>query len=119
MGDVLFGDNPPQWIQQQFTDPNTGVFDGNQARQQFAQLKKRMDDPRVQTAYKEYMGPQPGADPAANIVSEVQCAYLSESVYVPKWLAEKTNADNGSIAKASFVYVPYTTISDSAVKVYE
>src|SRR3954452_1014945 len=51
MGDVLFGDNPPQWIQQQFTDPKTGVFDANQARQKLAQLKKRMDDPRVQTAY--------------------------------------------------------------------
>lgn len=116
MGDVLFGDNPPQWIQQQFTDPKTGVFDGNQARQQFAQLKKRMDDPRVQTAYKEYIGPQL-EQTQLQILFQKYNALLSESVYVPKWLAEKTNADNSSIAKASFVYVPYTTISDSAVKI--
>ena len=32
-------------------------------------------------------------------------------------MAEKTNADNNSLAKISFVSVPYATISDSAVKV--
>src|SRR3954469_3873659 len=116
MGDVLFGDNPPQWIQQQFTDPKTGVFDGNQARQQFAQLKKRMDDPRVQTAYREYLQPNLEQTQLQTLYQKYS-ALLTESVYVPKWLSQKTSADNSTIARASFVYVPYNSVSDSAVKV--
>ena len=116
MGDVLFGNNPPQWIQQQFTDPKTGVFDANQARLQFAQLKKRMDDPRVQTAYKEYLQPNLEQTQLQTLYQKYS-ALLTESVYVPKWLAEKTNTDNSLIAKASYVYVPYSSISDSAVKI--
>jgi peptidyl-prolyl cis-trans isomerase D len=116
MGDVLFGENPPQWIQQQFTDPNTGVFNADQARQQFAQLKTKMDDPRVQTAYKEFLQPNLEQTQLQTIYQKYS-ALLTESVYVPKWLAEKTNADNSTIAKASYVYVPYTSVSDSAVKV--
>ena len=42
---------------------------------------------------------------------------ISGAVYVPKWMSEKMNADANSIAKASYVYVPYTSISDSTIKV--
>lgn len=38
-------------------------------------------------------------------------------MYVPKWLVEKTQADNNAIASVSYVYVPYTSVSDSTVKV--
>ncbi len=31
--DLLFGANPPQDLKQRFTDPNTGVYDANQASQ--------------------------------------------------------------------------------------
>ncbi len=116
MGEVLFGNNPPQWIQQQFTDPKTGIFDGNTARQQFAQLKKRMDDPKVQTAYKEYIQPNLEQTQLQALFQKYN-ALLSNSVYVPKWLADKTTADNSTIAKAAYVYIPYNTINDSAVKV--
>src|SRR5207253_1380892 len=39
--DILFGDNPPQWMQQAFTDPKTGQFDVNAARKQIAAIKSR------------------------------------------------------------------------------
>jgi peptidyl-prolyl cis-trans isomerase D len=35
--DVLFGDNPPQWMQQAFTDPKTGLFDAATAKKQLQQ----------------------------------------------------------------------------------
>ena len=44
LNDVLFGANPPQWLSQQFTDPKTGQFDVNQAKQYFAQLKKQKNN---------------------------------------------------------------------------
>ncbi len=112
LADVLFGQNPPQWMQQQFTDPKTGIFDAAAARQQFNQIKKNPDDPRVQQIQKQFIDPT-----IQQTLFSKYSSLLSEAAYVPKWMAEKTNADNNSVAKASFVFVPYSTISDSAVKV--
>ncbi|HET7898979.1 MAG TPA: peptidylprolyl isomerase, partial [Flavisolibacter sp.] len=44
-------------------------------------------------------------------------ALLLNSVYIPKWFLEKRNADMSQTANAAFVSVPYTTVSDSTVKV--
>ena len=44
-------------------------------------------------------------------------ALLSNSTYVPKWMAEKTVADQNSIASFSYVTVPYSSITDSTIKV--
>jgi len=41
LNDVLFGANPPQWLSQQFTDPKTGQFNANQAKQYFADQKAK------------------------------------------------------------------------------
>ncbi len=112
LADVLFGQNPPQWMQQQFTDPQTGVFDANAARQQFAQIKKNANDPRVQEIQKQFIEPT-----VQQALFTKYSALISGAVYVPKWMAEKVNADNNAVAKASYVFVPYTTVSDSAVKV--
>jgi peptidyl-prolyl cis-trans isomerase D len=38
-------------------------------------------------------------------------------VYVPKWLLEKTNAENSQRSSISYVNVPYSTIPDSTVRV--
>src|ERR1700730_348670 len=46
--------------------------------------------------------------------------YLSlraQSSYVPKWMIEKTNADNSQIAAVNFVRIPYQTIPDNTVKI--
>ncbi|MEO8117464.1 MAG: peptidylprolyl isomerase [Bacteroidota bacterium] len=109
---ILFGDNPPSWIQQEFTDPKTGIYNVEAAKQQFAQIKKNVNDPRVAQIYEYYLKPTIQQALAAKYQ-----ALISQAVYVPKWMAEKTNADNNSMAKISFVSFPYNSISDSAVKV--
>ena len=38
--DMLYGPNPPQQLQQQFTDPNTGVYNADAAYQAIKSLKK-------------------------------------------------------------------------------
>ena len=112
LSDVLFGDNPPQWMQQAFTNPQTGVYDANMARQQFAQIKKNADDPRNAQLYEGYLEPT-----ILQTEREKYQSLLTGAVYIPKWMAEKTNADNNSLAKISYVSVPYATITDSTVKV--
>ncbi len=112
LSDILFGSNPPQWMQQAFTDPKTGVFDVNKAKQQFNEIKKKTNDPQVAQMYEAYI--QPTIDQA---LRQKYQSLLSGAVYVPKWMAEKMNADASLIAKISYVTVPYTTIADSTLKV--
>jgi len=114
LSDILFGANPPQFMQQYFTDPKTGKFDANTAKQQFAALKSRGNDPQVQNFNEAYIDPL-----LLQTLAEKYQALISGAVYVPKWMSEKMSADANSVARASYVYVPYSTISDSAVKVSE
>ena len=58
MSDILFGNNPPQFMQQLFADPKTGMYDANRARQQFAAIKSKADDPQVQNFNEAYIDPQ-------------------------------------------------------------
>jgi len=113
LGDYLYGANPPQDFKQQFTDPNTGQFDAIQAHQYVQQLKKQSStNPQRALLFDEYF-------PA--IVKfrmrEKLEAMMTNSVYVPKWLIEKTSAENSQIASFSYVRVPYTSIPDSTIKV--
>src|SRR6266487_881301 len=112
LSDVLFGVNPPSWLQQAFTDPSTGVYNADAARQQFSQMKKNSSDSRVAQLYQGYIEPT-----IQQTLRQKYQTLITSAVYVPKWLAEKTNADNNSVAKISYVTVPYSTISDSTVKV--
>ncbi len=112
LADVLFGDNPPQWMRQQFSDPKTGAYDANAARQAFNQIKKSSNTAQLDEIQKQYIDPT-----EQQTLYAKYSALLNEAIYVPKWMAEKTNADNNSVAKASYVFVPYSTITDSTVKV--
>lgn len=110
--DAFFGPNPPQWLQQNFTDPSTGIYNAEQAKQFFAQLKKNPNDQRVNQIYLAYIEPS-----IQQALRQKYQALITGAVYIPKWLAEKTNADNNSVAKISYVSVPYTSINDSSIKV--
>jgi peptidyl-prolyl cis-trans isomerase D len=123
--DMLAGQDVIPEIRQAFTDRKTGMFDAQAAAQQINQIR---------SIYKA--GPRKGAN-ADNSQYEVAKSFWEEEVpqfieqrleqkfvtliansaYVPKWMAEKENADNSQIASISFVNAPYYTISDSAAKV--
>ena len=114
LNDVLFGANPPQWLSQQFTDPKTGQFDVNQAKQYFAQLKKQKNNPNLEMFNEAYILPTINQGLRTKYM-----ALLGESAYVPKWMAERSIADQNMVAKFSYVTVPYSSISDSSIKVTE
>lgn len=112
LNDVLFGANPPQWLSQQFTDPKTGQFNASQAKQYFAQVKKQKNNPNLEMINAAYI--EPTIDQALRMK---YMALLSNSSYVPKWMAERTLSDQNAVARFSYVSVPYTSINDSSVKV--
>jgi len=110
LSEVMFGDNSP--LRREFTDPKTGIFNADQARQAFAQLKKSKNTEQLDQITEAYIKP--------TIQQTLQTKYqnlLQQSVYAPKWLIEKQKAENSSIASVSYVYVPYSSVSDSTVKV--
>lgn len=112
LSDILFGANPPQDLRQQFTDPNTGIYDANAANQQIQALRKQKNTPMYKSFFEQYI---PSLKKGRQ--KEKYMAMLANSSYVPRWMVEKNNADNSQKASISFVNVPYSTISDSAVKV--
>lgn len=123
--DMLAGQDVVPEIRQAFTDRKTGMFDAQQAAAQINQIR---------SIYRA--GPRRGAN-ADNSQYEVAKSFwedevpqfieqrlqqkfitlLANSAYVPKWMAEKENADNSQIASIAFVNTPYYTVPDSAAKV--
>ena len=112
LNDLLFGPNAPQWLKNEFTDQATGQFKVNEAKQYFAQMKKQKNNPNLEMFNEGYINPT-----ISQALREKYMAMLTQTIYVPKWMAEKTMADQNSIAGFSYVTVPYTSISDSAIKV--
>ena len=110
LSDILFGDNSP--LKQEFTDPKTGEFKANDARQAFAQLKKSKNADQIKTINSVYITP--------TVQQSLRNKYqnlLMQAAYVPKWLLEKQQADNNAVTSFSYVYVPYLSINDSTAKV--
>ncbi|SJZ65580.1 peptidylprolyl isomerase [Sediminibacterium ginsengisoli] len=110
LADLMFGDNSP--LRQEFTDPKTGVFNADEARKAFAQLKKSKNAEQIRQVNEAYVEP--------TIQGALRSKYqglLQGAVYIPKWLVAKQQADNNAIANISYVYVPYASVSDSTAKV--
>lgn len=110
LSNILFGDNSP--LKQEFTDPKTGEFRANDARQAFAQLKKSKNADQIKMINSVYITPA--------IQQTLRNKYqnlLMQAAYVPKWLLEKQQADNNAVTSFSYVYVPYVSVSDSTAKV--
>lgn len=110
LSDILFGDNSP--LRQEFSDPKTGEFRANDARQAFAQIKKSKNADQIKMINSVYINP--------SIEQTLRNKYqnlLLQAAYVPKWMLEKQQADNNAVASFSYVYVPYISVSDSSAKV--
>lgn len=110
LSEILFGDNSP--LKQEFTDPKTGVFRVNDAKQAFAQIKKSKNAEQVNMINTVYIEP--------TIEQTLRNKYqgiLQQAAYIPKWFIEKQQADNNAIASISYAFAPYASISDSTVKV--
>ena len=112
MEEALYGTNPPPALAQQFKDA-AGNYDPAAARQFINSLKKKKaNDPQriyIERNIIDYL--------IQNGLRMKYASLLSGAVFYPKWLSDKELNDQSSIASISYVAVPYTTISDSAVKV--
>lgn len=111
LNSLLFGANPPADLRQAFTDPQTGQYNASMAQQQINQIKTQ-GTAEQKASINEFLDRL-----AFQHLVEKYDALLSNSINFPKWMIEKQNAENALMSKISFVREPYTSISDSAVKV--
>jgi peptidyl-prolyl cis-trans isomerase D len=112
LSDILYGNNPPQELRQQFTDQTTGQYNPTAAYQQIQALRKQKTSPAYKSFFGQYL-------PSLIKVrqKEKYMSLLGNSVYVPKWMIERMSADNSQQATISYVTVPYATIADTTIKV--
>ncbi len=121
VNDMLVGVNAIPDIKQAFTDPKTGVFDAQAAAAQINQLRS-IYKTGAKKADKNYEGARRFFEESVPQIIKMRLrekytALLANSTYVPKWMIEKSNADNSQQAAISYVNTPYITIPDSSVKV--
>ncbi len=110
LNDILFGQNSP--LRQEFTDPNTGVFKVEDAKRAFAQIKKSKNAEQIKMITSGYIEPA-----IENGKRNKYQNLLIQSAYIPKWIVDKQLADNNSMASINFVYIPYSSITDTLAKV--
>jgi len=120
LSDMLTGPNAIADIKRSFTDPKTGVYNMqlavstiNQFRSVYLGNKKSdRNYEMARNLFEEYI-PKWIRDRER----EKYLSLISKSAYLPKWMIEKTNADNSQIAAISYVNTPYTSIADSSIKI--
>ncbi len=108
--DMVQGDNVAAGIKQAFTDKATGQFD----RARLIDYLKNLDKlpPENQMAWRNFEANLP-AERLANKYN----ALLKNSVYVTTAEAKRFNDNQNAKATVKYLFVPYGSISDSAVKV--
>ncbi|MDE3182745.1 MAG: SurA N-terminal domain-containing protein [Bacteroidota bacterium] len=112
MSSIMFSDQAPQQLKQAFTDKKTGEYDIEQAKQWWAQTKKNQDEQQRSAIISQIIEPM-----RLNTLYSKYTSMIAGSMYQPKWLMKEQSEEKNQFAKISYVAVPYTEISDSAIKV--
>ena len=108
--DMVQGDNISSGIKQAFTDKTSGQFDKSRLIEYLKNLDKL--PPEAQAAWHNFEANLP-AERMANKYN----ALLKNSVYVTTAEAKRFDTFQNTKATVKYLFVPYGSISDSAVKV--
>ena len=108
--DMVQGDNINPGIKQAFTDKATGQFDKSKLIEYLKNLDKMA--PEQQAAWRNFEANLP-----ADRLSAKYNALLKNSVYVTSAEARRYHESQNTKATVKYLFVPYSSISDSAVKV--
>lgn len=119
--DMLYGKNINPSIKQSFTDPSTGQFDINRMKQYLGDLREPPVDgnPQMLSMWQEQ---RTRWEVFQNEITlgRARIKYenlLIKSTYVPTAQAEQGYHTQSDVAEVKYVYVPYFSVSDSAIHV--
>ncbi len=112
MSSIMFSNDAPQQLKQAFTNKETGQYDIEQAKQWWAQTKKTKNDEQRNAIVTQVIDPM-----RLNSLYTKYTSLIAASIYTPTWLSKELEEQKSKFATISYVAVPYSVISDSAVKV--
>ena len=112
MSSIMFSDNAPQVLKQAFTNKQTGQYDIAQVQSWWQQMKTSRNEDQKKQVAEQVIDPM-----RLNALYTKYTAMIAASIYEPKWLSKVKQEQNDQFANISYVSVPYTVVSDSAVKV--
>ena len=96
--DVLFGTESP--FKQEFTDPNTGEFKVNDAKQAIAQVKKSKNQEQINQIEKLYIEPS-----IENRLRNKYQALIVKGLQLPTWMVQKQYNESNSITNIDIIGV--------------
>ena len=108
LSELIYGKNPHQFIQQNFVNPETGVFDPGMVRR-FMQTLDQMDQVQL-NQWKNFK--------EAIITDRIGSKYkklFSDSYFMPEPFAKNLYKENNTNAKVRVVVKNYSQISDSLI----
>lgn len=112
LSSIILSEDAPQQLKQAFSDPQTGQYDIEKAREWLRETKKSKNQEQREAINSQVIEPL-----RLSTLYGKYTSMIAGSVYIPAWLAAKENDDNKQFANISYVAIPYTDISDSAIKV--
>ena len=112
MSAVMFSEEAPQQLKQAFTDQQTGQYDIAKAQQWWAETRRTKNEEQRQALNSQVINPM-----QLNSLYTKYTSMIAGSIYTPSWLVTKENEEENSFANISYVAIPYSSISDSAIKV--
>lgn len=99
--------NPPEDLKRNAVNEQ-GQFDPNILRQQLDGLKKSKNKEQIE-GFNKYL-----VALSKDKARQKFTALFSNTGYYPKWMLEKTNSEESSMASISYVSVPYASVVDTA-----
>lgn len=105
--DMFAGPMVDAQLKQNFTDPNTGIFDQNKLIQ-VVQQKEADKDPKSK---QEWLKTKQGM--LKERMNKKLVNLFSKAIYIPAFVLDEENGQKNKIAKISYVMVPYTSITDN------
>ncbi|MCO6496606.1 MAG: SurA N-terminal domain-containing protein [Chitinophagaceae bacterium] len=112
LSSVLFSEEAPLQLKQAFTDPNTGQYDIEQAKQWWSQVKQNKNKEQRSALISQVIDPM-----VLNSLYSKYTALIAGSINEPSWMINMEKASATDFAVISYVSVPYSTIADSTVKI--
>lgn len=101
-------------IKQNFTDPNTGVFDPSKVSEFLNSLSQGKGEDQIQrrSQWRDFE--------EAIVKNRLSTKYndlITKGIYIPSFMLKESNKERTNTSAISFVQLPYTMISDSSLKI--
>ena len=112
MSSIMFSEDAPQQLKQAFSNPETGQYDIEQAKQWWINTKSNKNQEQRKAIIAQVIDPM-----RLNSLYTKYTSMIAASVYQPKWMTDMQKEESTSASSISYVAIPYHSISDSAIKI--